>query len=326
MDKFLSFWSQHNTVIIEGLVALVILSSLFLAYRSFFAKSSQGGSAENGHGFDAAQLEKTLQKILENQHHSGKASSKGASEDLGMDLDIEMDSDAPKGKSSASAASSGGASESPAEVSQLRVSLSESQQKIEVLQKQLQEALAVAEAKGAEAAASSGGAPAGEIGINTKERDELNSKIKDLEARLAEYEIISEDIADLSRYREENDNLKKELDALKAGGVSAAPTPAAPATPEPAPAAPPEPVVEAAAPAAEPVATAPAGEAPAADSSESNFIDDELMKEFAAAVEGQKNLSQAASKAGSGKEAAKEADKEADQLMNEFENFVTKKS
>lgn len=344
MDKFLSFWSQHNTVIIEGLIALIILSSLFLAYRSFFAKSSRGANAENGEGFDATQLEKTLQKILENQGKSlGKASAnKGASEDLEIDLDLDMDQESAKAK----VASSPGATESPAEVSQLRLSLNESQQKVELLQKQLQEALALAEAKGGDAPAASGAA--GDAGLSAKEKEELNGKIKDLEARLAEYEIISEDIADLSRYREENENLKKELEGLKAGGV-ATPAPASAPTPTTAPPvaeveSKPEPEVQEAAPAevapveAPPVEVpsveAPAAEevvaaeapAPAAESSDSNFIDDELMKEFAAAVEGQKSLSQAASKAGSGKDAAKATDKESDQLMSEFENFVTKKS
>lgn len=40
-------------------------------------------------------------------------------------------------------------------------------------------------------------------------------KIRDLEGRLAEYEIIEEDIADLSLFKEENTKLKRELEALK---------------------------------------------------------------------------------------------------------------
>lgn len=44
---------------------------------------------------------------------------------------------------------------------------------------------------------------------------ELEGKIKDLEARLSEYEIIEDDIADLSMYKEENFRLKSELKALK---------------------------------------------------------------------------------------------------------------
>lgn len=49
---------------------------------------------------------------------------------------------------------------------------------------------------------------------------ELLAKIKGLESRLAEYEIIEDDIADLSHYKEENERLKKQL-AGDAGATSA---------------------------------------------------------------------------------------------------------
>ncbi len=54
-----------------------------------------------------------------------------------------------------------------------------------------------------------------------KEQDasaELLAKIKGLESRLAEYEIIEDDIADLSVLKEENANLKKEIEGLKRNG------------------------------------------------------------------------------------------------------------
>ncbi|NUN04723.1 MAG: hypothetical protein HUU57_03075 [Bdellovibrio sp.] len=358
MDKFLSLWDNHNIAIIEGLVALVILFSLLLAYRSFFAKSAQGHDGDAGQGLDAAQLEKTLQKILDNQA-AGK--SKGT-EDLSLDIAEESES--------SSAKPAVGAGADAAEVAKLKAAVSEGQQKIQELQKQVKEAQAAAEASAAAAATvapAGGGEGAG--GISAKEKEDLLGKIRDLEARLAEYEIISEDIADLSRYREENDNLKKEIETLKAGVPAAAPAappadpvavsapaaeePVAPAAPaESSPEAAPEPVLEVAAsgvaaapmdaeleaavaamadqaveaPAAE-VAEAPAVEAaPAPASPDESVIDDDLMKEFAAAVQGQKDLSAAAGKAGDGKAAAKKADAESDKLMNEFENFVTKKS
>ncbi|WP_295903711.1 hypothetical protein [uncultured Bdellovibrio sp.] len=281
-----------------------------------------------GHGLDAAQLEKTLQKILDNQAQSGKPASRnggGASEDFDVDVDLdEMEKSSVSSSKAAGAAAASG--ESAAEVSQLRLSLTESHQKIETLQKQLKEALTAAE----EAAASGGASAAGasEGGANSAANDELAGKVRDLEARLAEYEIISEDIADLSRYREENDQLKKELEALKAGGAKPAAAAAAPApetpkvevAPEPEPAPTPE---VAAAPAEEPAPAA--AEAPAQEPS-SDLIDDELMREFAAAVEGQKALDKAAEKAGDGSEAAKAGNDESDKLMSEFENFVSKKS
>ncbi|MFV8258279.1 hypothetical protein ACNQKP_10750 [Bdellovibrio bacteriovorus] len=321
IEKFLSFWDHHNTSIIEGLLGLIILLALFLAFRAFFAKKgSSSTSAENGQGIDAAQLEKTLQKILDSQAHAPAAKSRPAAEDLGVDVDMdESPLTTKKGQASAAASSSSDAAaavaESAAEVAQLRLSLSENHQKVETLQAQLQEALAAAQA-----ASAGGGAGGGEGGMSSAEKEELNGKLRDLEARLAEYEIISEDIADLSRYRDENEDLKKQLEALKAG----APAPAAVA-PTPAPTPAPEPTPEPAAPAAE-VAAEPAPEAPADSGGGSDLIDDDLMKEFAAAVEGQRALDKAAEKAGDGSEEAAKNGDETNQLMSEFENFVTKKS
>jgi hypothetical protein len=47
---------------------------------------------------------------------------------------------------------------------------------------------------------------------------DMLAKIKTLEGKLAEYEIIEDDIADLSHFKEENSRLKKEIEAIKRGG------------------------------------------------------------------------------------------------------------
>ena len=62
------------------------------------------------------------------------------------------------------------------------------------------------------------------------------AKISELETKLAEYEILEDDIADLSLYKEENVRLKEELGKIKGGEAPAAVVPevAAVATPEPA--------------------------------------------------------------------------------------------
>lgn len=127
-------------------------------------------------------------------------------------------------------------------------------------------------------------AAAAPAGVSDADKKALEDKIKDLEGRLAEYEIISEDIADLSFYKEENGKLQKELEALRGAAQSA---PAAP---------------EATAPA--PTATA---SAPAAAGG------DEIAKELSATMEGVPTP--AAAKA----EAPPAAD-----LMSQFENFVKK--
>lgn len=108
-------------------------------------------------------------------------------------------------------------------------------------------------------AASTGGAAGAAV---SDEANKLAARLKELEAKLAEYEILEDDIADLSLYKEENVRLRAELDKLKGGSpasASAAPTSAA------APAA-----VEPGAPAAAPVPAAPAT--------------DDIVAEFAQAV------------------------------------------
>lgn len=63
----------------------------------------------------------------------------------------------------------------------------------------------------------------------TGDNDELLKKIAELEERLTEYEIIEDDIADLSLYKTENDKLAAELDKLKAqleGAAAPEPEPA----------------------------------------------------------------------------------------------------
>lgn len=347
IEKFLSFWSQHNIEIIESMIALVIIFSLFLAYRSFFSKASKGESKEGvGHSLDTTQIEKALQKILDNQNQSpasvGKSSpsshtsqSAGDADDLGVDLDA-MDIE-----------SGGGVAAE--EVQQLRVAITESQKKIETLQAQLNEAV-----QKASELAESAAAPSVDAGITSKDAEEFKAKIHDLEARLSEYEIISEDIADLSRYRDENEQLRKDIEALKASGVAAgsvaptmdAPVPIVTSSTDSSPlsseissemqttsAVETESEVEPVGPAeseldamlAEAINPPPATEA-ANEASSADLIDDELMKEFAAAVEGQKTLSKAAGKSGDGSKPAAQTGADTDQLMDEFENFVSKKS
>jgi hypothetical protein len=149
---------------------------------------------------------------------------------------------------SATTSAAGGAD--PAELLALKAALATAIGKQEQLNKSvgtLANEKAALEAKLA-AAAAAGGAPAA-AGPGDKE---LADKIAKLESKLAEYEVIEDDLANLKKYQQENKQLRAQLDAKggAAAPAAAASAPAAQATPA-APAA--EPVAAAA---PEPIATA----------------------------------------------------------------------
>lgn len=148
---------------------------------------------------------------------------------------------------------------------------------------------------------------AGSVSDNLKSA--LEAQLKELQGKLAEYEIISEDIADLSFYKEENVKLQKEITTLKETG----PARSAPTTPSaPAPVA------------ATAISGAPSAKAESPpetelseltpipemkqpmDAATAAGVDDDIMKEFAAAVEEQTPLGETP-EAGAGGAAPAEA-------------------
>lgn len=114
---------------------------------------------------------------------------------------------------------------------------------------------AALEAKLASGGGASATAPAsGESPEAKKALAEAQDKLSKLESKLAEYEVIEDDLANLKKYQQENKQLRAQLEALKGGAPAVAPAPVAAAAAAVAAAAP----VEAA------PAAAPASEAPAA--------------------------------------------------------------
>ena len=159
------------------------------------------------------------------------------------------------------------------EIQNLKVSLEEKQSLIEQMKTQ---------STGAKAIASD---------LSSDEKKKLDDQLKELQGKLAEYEIISEDIADLSFYKEENAKLQKELSNLKDTSLMMT---QAVANKNPTPVA--EPVI------AEPKVTAAVEEVPpgpmtaAAVTEEPGGVitapdptlNDDILAEFAQAVESQK--------------------------------------
>ncbi|MBF0313216.1 MAG: hypothetical protein HQK52_07345 [Oligoflexia bacterium] len=127
--------------------------------------------------------------------------------------------------------SSGGGNSVDVEPFQKKIS--ELETEIDRLEKELADALS-------KASEGSGG------GVDQAVVDQVNKEKEELKARLQEYEIIEDDLANLKRLQIENDELKKEISALKGGGAAVAATAvaaaavvsepeavAAPAAPEP---------------------------------------------------------------------------------------------
>lgn len=302
VEQFLLFWNQYNMSIIEGLVAVIIILCLFLGYQTFFGKNNSE-SAEGG--LDAAQLEQVLEKFV----HALPA-DKGT-----------------------------GTSEKSEELESLSASLTESKALIDSLKAQLAEAQKLAAIPIAPAAPATG-----EPTLNLPENEALQSKIRDLETRLSEYEIISQDIADLARYKEENAKIRLQLEGLMNNAPpppspqvmpeAVAPIPS-PIDAEPIPEAKLSPVSEVPSVETESSPLAPSEtpiETPAETPAESipekspeeiaeNLIDDDLMKEFALAVENQQQKTTAAA----APPAPTEMQTEAMKLMEDFESFVSKK-
>ncbi len=165
------------------------------------------------------------------------------------------------------------------------VSGDEAGEKVIALQSENASLKAELEAKQAELDALKAAPPAGG---DPAEVEDLKKKNAELQTSLDEYSVISEDLANLRKLQQENEQLQKTIEELKAGGASQAaePAPAAAPEPEPTPEPAPEPVAEATPePAPEPEAPAPAeddGEAAMAaaiqeQQSEETKNDDDMM-------------------------------------------------
>lgn len=237
VEAFLRFWSHYNTTIIEVLIGLILLTVVYLAFRSFFGPDESEAEASSGmNETKVADLEKTLQKILEKQ-----APLMGVAEAAGVE---KAPGEAP-----------GGGAVSEQQLTELKAQLEERERELSAVREEAEKLKAE-----------------GTGGLSGDEKTSYEAKLRDLQARLAEYEIISEDIADLSFYKEENAKLQAELKALKeqqgSGGASAAtaePTPAPePVLAEESPVEEPTPV-EAPVPAEEPSAEIAASEEPLAE-------------------------------------------------------------
>lgn len=328
-ERFLQFWSVYNRQIIEFVFVSTFVLILIVIYRQFFAKSESVIKGD-GHvpvSIDTSEIEEKLKKILENQGTVRSMPPVASNET------VEAASVTSKVEHVASAVPM-----DTHELDKLKNEIKERDKAIEELKK------------------TAAAAPAG-VTVDTKK---FEDKIKELEGRLQEYEIISEDIADLSFYKEENARLQKELSATGsqvAAAPTSAPVPSAvvmapsavietPVSTVTPPVTEPSQIETAAAAAVETEtqvvsASPPVSESTPVSTNEA-VVDDDILKEFAAAVEGQKNAETKTTVSSSGAIASTSAVEEpsklvsepqavdpqklveSKELMGEFENFIKK--
>ncbi|MCB0366718.1 MAG: hypothetical protein H6624_15660 [Bdellovibrionaceae bacterium] len=178
MDAFLNFFISNLAVIIQWLIAVILLLVGAWFVLLIFGK----GKNKSGEALDISDLgslEATLKEIAQKGIATGSSPGTGAN---------------PAAVSSGGELSDAGA--------ELAGAGSASMEKImqELAQKE-------AEIQMLKASSPPEGAP--EVDVSS-----YLEKIRDLEGKLAEYEIIEDDIADLSLYKEENARLKRQLEEM----------------------------------------------------------------------------------------------------------------
>lgn len=211
--SLLRYLFDHNQQVIGGLMVIILATAALLAMRMVAQEKSaapSGGAAKGGgSNLDLGAIEAAFKRVL-------------AAQGGGV---------APAVAAPAAPSSGAGASASD---------ISERDAKIQDLAREIDRLTAELNSRPSEGTGFGGtSAPAPATSDGSGQVDALQAKIAELESKLTEYEIIEDDIADLSRFKEENAELRGELEALKArfGGGSAEESAAPPGAEVAAPAA-----------------------------------------------------------------------------------------
>lgn len=182
LDKILHFVPSHIEQIIAVLGALFLVTTILLLIRSLKEKPDNSNA-----GLDVRSIEGALKRVLDQNPITVVEKAGGESTTVTADL-------AP-----------------------LKNALAEKEKQLSQLNAELTEA---------KAAAAAAAAAAGAISVASSEAvgsaaavAGLEIEISDLKARLAEYEIIEDDIADLALYKEENARLKREIEEARVTGA-----------------------------------------------------------------------------------------------------------
>lgn len=164
-------------------IVILIISFLFLVLLGMYIRKKEDGADEGTSGKQFADIEAALKKVLEQTQHTIQHVESSPA----LNPEEPKEGEAPEPVDAQ-------------EILQLQTLLKEREEEIKKLKEQ----------------------PNVDAESDEKIKEYL-AKINDLEGRLLEYEIIEDDIADLSKYKEENAQLKTELENLKSSGAQAEP-------------------------------------------------------------------------------------------------------
>ncbi|ATH06949.1 hypothetical protein BIY24_03060 [Halobacteriovorax marinus] len=253
MKRFVREVAQFNDeTLIITLSILVLILVILIGYWHYNKRKFH----QLSHQIPASVLKNYLDSIIQNSTSLKSSLFRGGGLDIGDGIpSVVPVRDLPAGNVSVSGDSSEELNQKIAEIASLTQRLADkdrqiteldnklrdmqaaslnagsgdSSEEIKILQDEIESLRAQLAAAGT---ASSGGADTEGLGAElaavTKERDELKE-------RLMEYEIIEEDLANLKRLQQENDQLKKKIADLQADAPAqeeAAPEPAAEPEPE----------------------------------------------------------------------------------------------
>ena len=181
------------------------------------------------HEIPASVVKNYLDSIIQNSNSLKSSLFRGGGLDMGNGIpSVVAVGDLPSSMNIGIASGSEEVNQKNAEIASLSLKLNDRIKQITDLEKRMQELgsgkggnaetdmlkkeLAGLQAQLAEARAASGGDPNVQRELTT-----VTNERNDLRERLKEYEIIEEDLANLKRLQQENDQLKAELAALKRG-------------------------------------------------------------------------------------------------------------
>lgn len=217
-----------ETITVFSMLLLVTMAGI-IAYWFYNRKKFH----ELSHEIPASVVKNYLDSIIQNSTSLKSSLFRGGGLDMGNGIpSVVPVGDLPSSMSIGVGSASEEVNQKNAEIASLTLKLNDRSKQISDLEKRMQELsagkgnsgdseqlkkdLASLQAQLNEARAASGGDPnlQKELSSVTTERNDLRDKLK-------EYEIIEEDLANLKRLQQENDQLKAELAALRKGSQQA---------------------------------------------------------------------------------------------------------